>query len=91
MHDLTGFQRDVLYVVVGLGEPDEEELKAHLEEYYESEINHSRLFPNLDTLIDTGLLQEAPHDERPDHYSVTDQGHRVLQRHRDWKRQYVDR
>ncbi|MDL0145688.1 helix-turn-helix transcriptional regulator, partial [Halobacterium salinarum] len=50
MHDLTGFQRDLLYVIGGLNEPHGLAVKAEMEEYYESEIHHGRLYPNLDTL-----------------------------------------
>ncbi len=43
MHDLTGFQRDILYVTVGLEEPHGLAIKDELDDYYEQEINHGRL------------------------------------------------
>lgn len=90
MYDLNGFQRDTLYVVAGLGEPNGLEIKNHLEEYYESEINHGRLYPNLDALVEEGLLQKGTIDERTNYYSVTERGQLILERHRDWEGQYVD-
>jgi DNA-binding PadR family transcriptional regulator len=50
MYDLTGFQRDLLYVAAGLDEPHGLAIKEELENYYEKEIHHGRLYPNLDTL-----------------------------------------
>ena len=90
MYDLNGFQRDTLDVVAGLGEPNGLEIKNHLEEYYESEINHGRLYPNLDTLVEEGLLHKGTIDDRTNYYSVTERGQLALQSHRDWKGQYVD-
>ena len=46
MYDLTGFQRDLLYVISGLDDPHGLAIKDELEEYYEAEIHHGRLYPN---------------------------------------------
>ena len=48
MYDLTGFQRDLLYTIAGKEEPHGLAIKEELEEYYEKEIHHGRLYPNLD-------------------------------------------
>ena len=40
MDDLTGFQRDLLYVVAGLEQPHGLAIKDELEAYYGSEIHH---------------------------------------------------
>ena len=56
MYDLTGFQRDLLYVITGRDEPHGLAIKDELEEYYEKEIHHGRLYPNLDTLVEKGLV-----------------------------------
>ncbi len=56
-YDLTGFQRDLLYVVLGKDKPHGLALKDELEQYYDSEIHHGRLYPNLDTLVEKGLLE----------------------------------
>jgi len=44
MYDLTGFQRDLLYVAAGLDEPHGLAIKDELENYYEKEIHHGRLY-----------------------------------------------
>lgn len=77
MHDLTGFQRDLLYVVTGRDHPNGLTIKARLEEYYENEIPHSRLYPNLDTLVIKGLVEKGEADQRTNYYRLTARSHRV--------------
>lgn len=88
MYDLTGFQRDILYVVAGQHEPHGLAIKDELEDYYESEIHHGRLYPNLDTLVDKGLIEKGQIDKRTNYYSLTDRGQRELQARHDWEQQY---
>lgn len=47
MYDQTGLQRDLLYVIAGLTEPHGLAIKEELEDYYEQEVHHGRLYPNL--------------------------------------------
>ncbi len=89
MHDLTGFQRDLLYVISGLDEPHGLAIKEELEKYYESEVNHGRLYPNLDTLVDKGLVEKGQRDRRTNYYKLTGRGRRELTARQDWESQYV--
>ncbi|MDS0476841.1 helix-turn-helix transcriptional regulator [Natrinema sp. 1APR25-10V2] len=89
MYDLTGFQRDLLYVTTGLEDPHGLAIKDELEDYYEKEIHHGRLYPNLDTLVDKGLLEKNAADQRTNVYSVTRRGTREIEARRDWEAQYV--
>jgi PadR family transcriptional regulator, regulatory protein PadR len=90
MYDLTGFQRDLLYTIAGLGEPHGLAIKDELEDYYEKEIHHGRLYPNLDTLVDKGLVEKEKADRRTNIYSTTRRGTREIEARRDWEGQYVD-
>ncbi|MFW5896096.1 MAG: helix-turn-helix transcriptional regulator [archaeon] len=90
MYDLTGFQRDLLYVIAGLDEPKGLEIKDELENYYEKEIHHGRLYPNLDTLVDKGLVEKGQLDRRTNYYVVTRRGNREIEDRREWENQYVD-
>ena len=90
MHDLTGFQRDLLYVVAGLDEPHGLAIKDELEEYYESEIHHGRLYPNLDELVEKGLVDKGEIDQRTNYYALTKRGNRELDARREWEDGYVD-
>ena len=93
MDDLTGFQRDLLYVIAGLENgtpPHGLALKDSLEEDYADEIHHGRLYPNLDSLADMGLIEVSSIDKRTNAYSITQRGRRELEVHREWERQHVD-
>jgi len=89
MHDLTGFQRDILYVIAGLEEPHGLAVKAELDDYYEQEINHGRLYPNLDDLVGKGLLEKGELDKRTNVYTVTQRGLREIEARREWESQYL--
>ncbi|MFB6073633.1 MAG: PadR family transcriptional regulator [Haloarculaceae archaeon] len=89
MHDLTGFQRDLLYVIAGLDEPHGLAIKDELEDYYEGEVNHGRLYPNLDTLVEKGLVEKGQRDRRTNFYKLTGRGRRELSARQDWEAQYV--
>jgi PadR family transcriptional regulator PadR len=90
MHDLTGFQRDLLYVVAGLDGAKGLKVKEKLEEYYNGEINHGRLYPNLDTLTDKGLVEKSKQDQRTNEYTLTRRGRREIQDRDKWEEQYVE-
>ncbi|MGQ3414466.1 PadR family transcriptional regulator [Natrinema sp. LN54] len=90
MYDLTGFQRDVLYVIAGQDEPHGLAIKDELEEYYEKEIHHGRLYPNLDEVVDKGLVEKGRLDKRTNYYTITARGQRELEARREWEDQYVD-
>jgi DNA-binding PadR family transcriptional regulator len=89
MHDLTGFQRDLLVVIAGLDEPHGLAIKDELEDYYESEVNHGRLYPNLDELVGKGLVEKGQKDRRTNIYHLTQRGKRELDARQEWESQYV--
>ncbi|MFC6724299.1 PadR family transcriptional regulator [Halobium palmae] len=89
MYDLTGFQRDLLYIIAGLDEPHGLAIKGELEEYYEKEIHHGRLYPNLDTLVDKGLVEKGQQDRRTNYYTLTRRGRREIDARMEWEADYV--
>ena len=90
MYDLTGFQRDLLYVTAGLDEPHGLAIKDELEDYYEKEIHHGRLYPNLDTLVEKGLVEKSEKDRRTNLYSLTRRGTREIVARQKWVNNYTD-
>jgi DNA-binding PadR family transcriptional regulator len=90
MNELSGFQRDLLYVIAGLGNPSGMAVKTELENYYETEVNYGRLYPNLDTLVGKDLIEKGHKDRRTNEYTLTRGGRREIDAHQDWKSQYVD-
>jgi len=85
MDDLTGFQRDLLYVIAGLETPHGLAIKDELDAYYEGEINHGRLYPNLDTLVEKGLVTKRTRDGRTNEYTLTRRSRREIDARRDWE------
>ncbi|ELY83439.1 PadR family transcriptional regulator [Natrinema gari] len=90
MDDLTGFQRDLLYVIVGADQPSGQDVKDEIEQYYSSEINHGRLYPNLDTVVNKDLVEKGQLDRRTNYYAITDEGEQAIEDRREWVVQYID-
>ena len=90
MHDLTGFQRDLLVVIAGMDAPKGLAIKADLDDFYGSEINHGRLYPNLDTLVEKGMVEKGKLDDRTNSYQLTTRGESELKARREWEDSYVD-
>ena len=91
MFELTAFQRDLLYTI---GSDDGQHglaIKDKMETYYEAEINHGRLYPNLDALIQKGLIEKSKQDGRTNAYDLTARGTREIEARMEWEQQYVDR
>ena len=89
MHDLTGFQRDLLVVIAGLDDPHGLAIKEELEQYYESEVNHGRLYPNLDELDSKGLVEKGAKDKRTNVYYLAQRGKREITARDEWEQQYI--
>jgi PadR family transcriptional regulator PadR len=92
MDDLTAFQRDVLYVIGGLDDdspPYGLAIKEELDRHYSGEINHGRLYPNLNELAEMGLVEKGSVDDRTNSYGLTERGSREIEARREWEDQYV--
>ncbi|AHG01733.1 PadR family transcriptional regulator (plasmid) [Halostagnicola larsenii XH-48] len=89
MYDLTAFQRDVLYTIAGQDEPHGLAIKDELDNYYERNINHGHLYPNLDEVVDKGLVEKGELDQRTNYYTITARGERELEARREWEDEHV--
>ena len=85
MFNLTGFQRDLVYVIAGSDQPSGQEIKEELEPHLDVEINHGRLYPNLDTLVDKGYVEKGELDRRTNYYELTEKGREALETRREWE------
>jgi len=83
--ELSGFRRDLLIVICGLDTPKGLEIKTELEQYYDDTIHHGRLYPNLDTLTEQGLVEKTAVDNRSNGYNLTDLGKAHIQARRKWE------
>jgi DNA-binding PadR family transcriptional regulator len=80
--DLSRFQLEVLYELYenadyGL------RVKELLSEYFETEVNHGRLYPNLDELAEMGLVDKSKADGRTNRYALTSDGRAVVEADHD--------
>jgi DNA-binding PadR family transcriptional regulator len=77
--DLHAFQRDILAAIVAHeGVPHGLAIKERLGEWYGEEINHGRLYPNLDELVERDLITKSDLDGRTNGYDLTEHGGDVL-------------
>jgi DNA-binding PadR family transcriptional regulator len=75
--ELTAFQQNILAILseeamYGLA------IKRDLEAYYGSDVNHGRLYPNLDSLVEMGLVEKSELDKRTNQYELTEKGREAV-------------
>lgn len=87
--ETTGFQRDILCVLCGLNDPKGMEVQSELESYYGPEVLHARVYQNLDSLAERGLVEKGERDSRTNYYRVTDAGRDAIENVVAWKRTYT--
>ena len=81
--NLTAFQQNILVILseepmYGLA------IKRQLESYYGTEVNHGRLYPNLDDLVEMDLVEKSELDKRTNQYELTDEGHEAVLDRLEW-------
>jgi DNA-binding PadR family transcriptional regulator len=78
MDDLTAFQRDTLRCIADLhaqtDTPKGLEILDAIQEEYEDKVFHGRLYPNLDDLVEMGLVSKGSLNKRSNYYALTDEG-----------------
>jgi len=84
--DLTTFQTEILYALARDGPLYGLAIKERLEERYGERVNHGRLYPNLDDLIEDGLIDKSQRDRRTNEYALTGDAKDLLRR--DAQRRY---
>ena len=88
MFDLTGFQRDLLYVIAGLDHPSGQQIKERLGED-RNDITPGRLYPNLDTLVDRGFIEKGAQNRRKNYYQITEKGVKLITDRRKWEDEHL--
>ncbi|GAA0540693.1 PadR family transcriptional regulator [Halorubrum ejinorense] len=77
-------------MIAGLDDPHGLAIKDELEEYYASEINPGQLYPNLDALIEKGLVEKSQKDGRTNEYALAHKGTREIEERTKWKSDYIE-
>lgn len=88
--DLTAFERDILIVTSGLDDPKGLDIRRELNEYYDEEVHHGRLYPNLDDLNESGLLAKFEINQRSNGYRLTDRGMAHIRTRQKWERPAIE-
>jgi len=91
MDGLTGFQRDLLYVILAENSPHGLEIKDRLDEYYTERVTRGRVYANLDELVDEGYIEKGSKDPRSNCYSLTASGLATIVAHRQWTERQLQR
>ena len=81
--ELTKFQELILAILAEEGRYGLA-IKEELEDYYGEEVNHGRLYPNLDDLAEQGYVEIGEIDKRTNNYAITDAGRSVLEGELEW-------
>lgn len=86
--ELTGFQRDILTVIAGLDKPSGQDVKEEIQTDI-GDVNHGRLYPNLDAIVEEGLVNKGEIDRRTNYYELSEKGYEALKRRREWENETV--
>lgn len=91
MHDLSGFQRDVLYVLATESGLCGLSVKRQLSSYYpHKQINDAQLYPNLERLEEKGMVNKEKRDGRTNEYKLTPRGGREIEARREWEETHIE-
>jgi DNA-binding PadR family transcriptional regulator len=84
--ELTLFRVELLFAIAYIDEhtdgvPYGLEIERELERphRYAGDVNHGRLYPNLDSLVEAGLVEKGRVDDRTNEYALTDDGREVIE------------
>lgn len=89
MIELTGFQRDLLYALVGMDRPNGIDVQEVLEDYYGSKVVAARVYQNLDRLTDKGFVEKGDADSRTNYYDLTTEGVAAIEERRNWEDEHL--
>ena len=79
--DLSVYQQEALYAIADAGPQKGLEVLDTLEDRFgDQSMSHGRLYPNLDTLADLGLVEKKEVDGRTNRYQITGAGKDLLRR-----------
>jgi len=76
--DITAFQRDILRLLDREDHRKGTAIRDGLEAYYGVGVHHGRLYPNLDQLVEKGLIEKSQRNRRTNDYALTDAARAAL-------------
>jgi DNA-binding PadR family transcriptional regulator len=77
--DLNAFQRDLVVEIYQMDQPSGQAISGRLEAEHGVDVTHTRLYSNLDDLVDLGLLDKGEQDLRTNYYQITNDGQTLVE------------
>jgi len=76
---LNAFQRDLLVEIYQMDQPSGQAISGRIEAEHGEDVTTTRLYSNLNDLVDYGLLDKGEQDLRTNYYQITNDGRRLVE------------
>ena len=77
--DLNNSKRDLLVEIYQLDQPSGQDIRGRMKAEHGEDVKHGRLYPNLNDLVDLGLLDKGEQNLRSNYYQITNDGQRLVE------------
>ena len=77
--DLNSSKRDLLVEIYQMDQPSGQDIRGRMKAEHDEDVDHGRLYPNLNDLVDVGLLDKGEKDLRSNYYQITNDGQRLVE------------
>lgn len=82
---LSMFQHHLLIAIAANNGESGQVIKCTLNDAYDEPINHGRLYPNIDRLVDLGCVEKGELDRRANAYAITERGLKAVVAELEWR------
>ena len=93
MAQTTAFKYEVLVAAAALDEPSGQDIRRWMEHNQNptltDDVNHGRLYPNLDTLVEKGYLEKSKKDRRTNLYTLTETAYEAIEERQKWEQRQM--
>ena len=77
--DLNASKRDLLVEIYQMDQPSGQDIRHRMKAEHDEDVDHGRLYPNLDDLVDYGLIDKGEQNLRSNYYQITNDGRRLVE------------
>lgn len=82
---LSALQWDVLWTLSKRGALSGIGIREELVDYYGEDVSYGEVYPNLDALVDFGLVTRREGDHHTSEFKLTEEGRHTLARRQVWQ------
>lgn len=90
MTDINKWQTTILAAAAAADDQNGQDIARRIEQAHGVDVSNGRLYPNLDALVDAGLLTQRTDGGRANRHNVTDRGMRELEARLDYLLRHAD-